>query len=319
MVHVATAQQPKKKKISYAKWGYIFLIPFFVVYLIFTLYPQLLTIGYSFTETYYDLDPIAGSHWEGPRFIGLENYITLFTPDANGEIRILKYLGNTMIMWVICALPQFIVSLLLAVIFTSNRLKIKGQPFFKTVFYMPNVIMASAFGLLFFELFGSVGPINKMLISMGWLKESYDFLGHEVSVRTLIGLLNYIMWFGNTTLVLMAGIQGIDDSVFESARIDGAGAFRTFFTITMPLLKPIFLYVFITSMIGGLQMFDVPQILTNGQGTPNKTSFTLVMYLNQMLGVKNYGISGAISVTLFFFTAILSIFVFKGITKDNKN
>ena len=178
--------------------------------------------------------------------------------------------------------------------------------------------MASAFGLLFFELFGKAGPINSMLVSAGILKETYNFLGKTVSMRIIIGLINYLMWFGNTTLLLMAGIQSIDDSIFESARIDGSGAVHTFRTITMPLLKPIFLYVLITSMIGGLQMYDVPQIMTNGQGTPDETSFTLVMYLGRVLRQSNYGRAGAISVILFIFTGILSFFIFRGIVKDDR-
>ena len=177
--------------------------------------------------------------------------------------------------------------------------------------------MASAFGLLFMQLFSNVGPINSILVHSGMLDQPYNFLGKTVSMRTLIGVINYLMWFGNTTLMLMAGIQSIDDSIFESARIDGSGAFHTFRTITMPLLKPIFLYVLITSMIGGIQMYDVPHIMTGGNGRPDETSFTLVMYLGRVIGANNYGRAGAISVILFIFTAILSFFIFRSITKDN--
>jgi multiple sugar transport system permease protein len=107
--------------------------------------------------------------------------------------------------------------------------------------------------------------------------------------------------------------------MFESARLDGSTSTQVFFNITMPLLMPIFIYVFITSMIGGIQMFDVPQVLTNGKGIPNNTSTTLIMYLNQFLGIsKNYGMAGAVSVLLFIVTAILSIFVFRTIRADNK-
>ena len=137
-----------------------------------------------------------------------------------------------------------------------------------------------------------------------------------VNTESLIALMNFLMWFGNTTILLMAGIQGIDESLFESARLDGSSSTQVFFNITMPLLMPIFIYVFITSMIGGIQMFDVPQVLTNGIGTPNNTSMTLIMYLNTFLGIsKNYGMAGAVSVLLFIMTAILSTFVFKTISK----
>ena len=303
-----------KKSISYAKWGYIFILPFFLFYAIFTFYPQLLTIYNSFFENYRD-----GLTVVGPNFVGLENYKTLFATNNAGYVPIFKFLGNTIWLWLIGALPQFVVSLLLALFFTSTRLNIKGQQFFKTVIYMPNLIMASAFSMLFFSLFSQVGPINSLLVSSGLISESINFLGMRVTVQSLIALMNFLMWFGNTTILLMAGIQGIDESLFESARLDGSNSTQVFFNITMPLLKPIFVYVFITSMIGGIQMFDVPQVLTNGIGTPDNTSTTLVMYLNNFLGIsKNYGMAGAVSVLLFIITGVLSIVVFKSIYKDEK-
>ena len=306
-----TIKSSERKSISYAKWGYIFIIPFFVVYAIFTLYPQILTIYNSFFEYYRD-----GLNIIGPNFVGLGNYIKLFTPNLSGYIPIVKYTINTAILWVMGAVPQFIVAMLLALFFTSTRLNIKGQQFFKTVIYMPNLIMASAFSMLFFAMFSMVGPVNQIILSSGWADKPIDFLAMKVTVRSLIALMNFLMWFGNTTILLMAGIQGIDESLFESARLDGSSSTQVFMHITMPLLMPIFIYVFITSMIGGVQMFDVPQVLTNGIGTPNNTSMTLIMYLNTFLGIsKNYGMAGAVSVLLFIITAILSTFVFKTISK----
>lgn len=304
--------KPKVKSISYAKWGYIFIIPFFLVYFIFTFYPQLLTIYNSFFENFRD-----GLTQIGPRFVGLQNYKTLLTPSENGTIDIIKYFGNTIIMWIMGAVPQFVIALLLAVFFTNTRLNIKGQRIMKTVIYMPNLIMASAFSMLFYTLFSNVGPIKPLLVQTGLINESFDFFFITISVRSLVALLNFLMWFGNTTILLMAGIQAIDESLFESARLDGASSTRVFFNITMPLLKPIFIYTFITSMIGGLQMFDVPSVLTNAKGTPNRTVMTVIMYLNNYLGgSNNYGMAGAISVILFIVTAILSIIVFKTIDRD---
>lgn len=109
----------------------------------------------------------------------------------------------------------------------------------------------------------------------------------------------------------MAGMMGIDPSLTEAAEVDGAYFTQVFFRITLPLLRPILLYVMITSLIGGLQMFDVPQILTNGTGDPARTSMTLIMYLNKHLFSKNYGLGGALSVVLFIITGILSLIVFR--------
>ena len=302
----------KKRGVSYAKWGYIFILPFFVTYIIFTLTPQIMTIYNSFFENYRD-----GLKQVGPNFVGLQNYVKLFTPNKKGVIDVLKYFKNTMILWVMGAVPQILIALLLAVFFTSYRLNLKGQQFFKTVIYMPNLIMASAFSMLFFTLFSTVGPVNQVLIASGWIEKSVDFLSLKVPVRVLISLMNFLMWFGNTTILLMAGIQGIDQNMFEAAEIDGAGSLQVFFRVTLPLLAPILVYTVITAMIGGLQMFDVPQILTNGKGTPDRASMTLVMYLNNYLQTsKNYGMAGAVSVVLFIVSSLLSLFVYNSLSKQ---
>ena len=305
----------KHKGVSYAKWGYIFILPFFIVYILFTLVPQLTTFYNAFFENYR-----SGLKQIGPNFVGFGNFVKLFTPDKNGSIGMVKYFGNTVILWVLGAVPQIVIALLLAVFFTSYRLNIKGQRFFKTVIYMPNLIMASAFSMLFFTLFSPVGPVNQVLLASGIAEKAIDFLGIRVSVRLLISLMNFLMWFGNTTILLMAGIQGIDQCMFEAAEIDGASSLQTFFRVTLPLLAPILVYTVITAMIGGLQMFDVPQVLTNGKGTPDRTSFTMVMYLNNYLGTsKNYGMAGAISVMLFIVSASLSLVVYRMLSKPYKN
>ena len=131
--------------------------------------------------------------------------------------------------------------------------------------------------------------------------------------------MNFLMWFGNTTILLMAGIMGIDQSLFEASTIDGASSLQTFFRVTLPLLTPILVYTIITALIGGLQMFDVPQVLTNGLGTPNRSSTTLIMYLNNYLDTsKNYGMAGTISVVVFILTGLLSVLVFKSLTRQRE-
>ena len=304
----------RRSKISYAKWGYIFILPFFLAYGLFHFVPQLLTVYNSFFENYRE-----GLTQVGPNFVGLKNYITLFTPDANGSIDILKYTWNTLVLWVGGAIPQIVIAMLLAIFFTSYRLKIKGQQFFKAVIYMPNLIMASAFSMLFFTLFSNVGPVNQLIMQMGLSDVPIDFFAFKITVRSLICFMNFLMWVGNTTILLMAGIMGIDQNLFEAASIDGASSLQVFFKVTLPLLTPILVYTIITAMIGGLQLFDVPQVLTNGLGTPNRSSTTLVMFLNNYLkSSKNYGMAGAVSVVIFIITGVLSLFVFKSLTKQRE-
>lgn len=253
---------------------------------------------------------LSGLTQVGPNWVGFENFAYIFSGDLP------KYFGNTMIMWVIGFVPQILVSLLLGVWFADNQIRLKGEQFFKTVIYLPNVIMAAAFSMLFFQLFGNTGAINGIIQALGG--ESVKFLETTWGVRGIVGLMNFLMWFGNTTIMLMAGIMGIDTSLFEAANVDGATSMQVFTKITMPLLRPIFLYTFITSMIGGLQMFDVPQILTAGMGTPNRTSMTMIMWLNNFLGQRNYGRAGALSVLLFIVTGVLSFIVFRLNTRGDE-
>ncbi len=297
----------KNKSVNYSKWGYFFIMPFFVVYIIFSLIPLVSTFYFSFFENYR-----IGLSEVGPNFVGLENYRTIIF-----ETEVPRFAYNTFIIWIIGFIPQLVIALLFAVWFTSDRLNLKAQQFFKTVIYMPNLIMASAFAMLFFTLFADSGPVNQILVSLNFVQEPIRFMTKTGTTRSLIAAMNFLMWFGHTTLLLMAGIMGIDKSLFDAAYIDGASSSNTFFKITLPLLKPIFVYSLMTSMIGGIQMFDVPQILTNGSGSPNRTTETLIMYLNNHLTSKNYGVSGALSVLIFIVTAFLGIFVYKSLMREN--
>ncbi len=298
----------KSKVVQYNRWGYIFMIPFLVTYLIFQLIPLITTVYNSFFENYR-----SGLKQIGPNFIGFQNYATIF-----GNPDLWKYFGNTMIMWIAGFIPQIFFSLLLGAWFTDTSLRLKGQRFWKTVIYLPNLIMASAFAMLFFTLFGDSGPINSMLTSMGIVSAPIKFLSQTGTARGLVAFMNFIMWFGNTTILLMAGMMGIDPSLFEAAQVDGATATQVFWKITLPLLRPILVYTMITSLIGGLQMFDVPQILTNGTGDPARNTMTLIMYLNKHLFSKNFGLAGALSVFLFIVTGILSLIVFKITVRKEK-
>jgi multiple sugar transport system permease protein len=157
-----------------------------------------------------------------------------------------------------------------------------------------------------------------ILIDGGYLQEQYNFFAKTITTRSLIALMNFLMWFGNTTILLMAGIMGIDQTLLESASVDGANSRQIFLKIIIPLLKPIILFVLITSLIGGIQMFDIPQILTEGNGGPNLSTKTMIMYLHDLITTsKNYGLAGAVSVILFIITAMLSLVVFK-VFKDNE-
>lgn len=302
-------KKKQSKVVQYNRWGYYFLIPFVLVYLLFQFVPLVTTIYNSFFENYR-----SGLKQIGPNFIGLGNYVKIL---SNADLW--KYAGNTMIMWLIGFIPQIITSLLLGAWFTDPSLRLRCQRFFKTVIYLPNLIMASAFAMLFFTLFSDSGPVNSILMQLGIISKPFTFLSNTTAARSLVGAMNYIMWFGNTTILLMAGMMGIDSSLFEAAQVDGATSTQIFFRITLPLLRPILVYVLITSLIGGIQMFDVPQILTNGTGDPARNTMTMIMWLNKHLYSKNFGMGGALSVLLFILTGVLSMIVYKTSSSSEVN
>ncbi len=297
----------RAKQVDYSKFGYFFILPFFVTFFVFSFIPLVDTIRYSFFEYYR-----SGLKEVGPNFVGLGNYIALLKSD------LLRYAGNTFTLWMLGFVPQIIISLVLAAWFTDARLKIHGEQFFKVVIYLPNLIMASAFAMLFFTMFSNAGPVNSILMDMGFAKKPIDFMGTVGGTRALVGLMNFLMWFGNTAIMLMAAIMGISPDLFEAASLDGCTHTQIFFKITLPLIRPILSYTLITSMIGGLQMFDVPQILTNGQGSPDRTSYTLIMFLNSHLKASNYGMAGALSVYLFIVSAILCFIVYRMLNDDGE-
>lgn len=286
---------------KYSTWGIIFIAPFIIFYLIFSFVPIVSTVVNSLFENYR-----SGLKQIGPRFVAFANYQKLF---SDGDFW--NYLGNTLILWFIGFVPQIIISLLLASWFSDRSLKIKGASFFKTIIYLPSVIMASAFASLFLSLFSTMGPINDFFVdTLKVWPERISFFSNVWETRGLIIFMNFLMWFGGSTLLLMAGMMNVDVSLYEAAKVDGAGHFTIFRKITMPEIRPVFVYVIITSLISGMQLFDVPYILTDGSGGPIRSSMTMVMYLNNHLYSKNYGMSGAVSTLMLFVTGVLSVIVF---------
>ena len=287
------------KVVRYNKWGYIFLIPFIVVYVIFQLIPLVSTIYNSFFENY-----MSGLTQVGPNFVGLANYKKLF---SDGDIWI--YTKNTMLLWIMCFIPQIILSLVLGAWFSDVRLRLKGTRFFKTVVYLPNLIMASAFSMLFFTLFSDGGPINSMLMQIGFIDTPYKFLSNAGSARGLIALMNCLMWFGNTTILLMAGMMGIDPSLFEAAEVDGANAWQQFWKITVPCMRPTLFFVTVTLTITSLKVLDLTLVMTNGG--PGISTLVLAQYIYRIAFERaDFGYASTVSLMLFFICLAVTLLQF---------
>lgn len=288
----------KKTKIQNVnKYGYYFIAPFFIVFAIFNLYPTLYTIALSFQD-------ISGFELQG-NFVGLQNFINLL----NNHVFI-QSVKNTAILWTVNFIPQITLAMILAYWFTNNRLKLKGQNFFKSIFYFPNIMTAASVAVIFYTLFSYPrGPVNQILLGVGVLEAPFDFFRSEYFTRGLVSFIQFWMWYGQTTLVLISGILSIDESLYEAATVDGATTWQSFTKITLPLTRPITLYVMITSLIGGLQMFDIPLLLTNGG--PNGSVETIMTYIYKQAfqGGRNISIASAASVILLIITVIASLIV----------
>lgn len=300
----------KQKTVSYAKYGYVFIAPFFIVYAFFMIYPLINTFLLSFKENGSDHPDV---------WVGLQNYkYLLFGEEGNfaanaAQSSFWTSLGNTAILWAGNFLVQILLSLLLAVWFSNARIKIRGTGFFKVIMYLPNVITAASVAGMFMMLFANnkYGAVNSLLLNLEVILKPISFINDVWISRILVMLIQSWMWFGNTMLLLLSGIYGIDPSIYEAAEIDGSSGANTFFRITMPILKPIFIYVFITSMIGGLQMFDIPYLLHEGSTVRPALKTSAVFIYENFHTTYNYGYSAAASMILFALTAALGLIIFR--------
>lgn len=286
-------------------YGFIFLAPFFLVFLVFTLYPILYTFYLSFTQY---------SGFGEPVINGLANYQRVVTDPA-----FYKALKNTMIMWLIGILPQMGFAFVLAATFHYNP-KMKGRPIFQALFYVPRVVTAVAVSALFSQILSYPGGVlNQILLQWELIAEPINFLNNELFAQGTVGFIHWWQFYGSTMIMVMAGMTAIPHELYEAADIDGATTWTKFWRITMPLLRPVTLFVFINSFIGGMQSFDIQQLLTDGIGSPRGSLQTVVMYLyNTGFRFNNFGYAAAISYYLFLFIAIASAVIFAIRSRNEK-
>ncbi len=312
---MASAAQRRIKSISYAKYGYMFIAPFFLVYCFFQVWPLIQTFILSFQ----------GNGADAGNFVGFDNYGIILFGSGEGMGRraaamqdlFLTSFKNTIILWFGNFIPQILLSLLLAVWITDSKLHIPGVGFFKVVMYLPNIITAVSVAALFMRFISNsqLSAVNTLLMLNGG-----DPVSFEASAAWSRGIVMFIqtwLWFGNTMIMMMSGIMGINPSLFEAAAIDGASSGQVLRKVTLPLLRPMVVYTLITSMIGGLQMFDIPYLYHTGAGKINANLRTVAVFVYEQFraGAKvhqpDYGIAGAASVILFIITAALGILVFR--------
>ncbi len=281
------------------RFGYFFILPFILAFLIFQLYPILYTFALSFSD-------LKGWNTEF-NFVGFRNYIAIFQNDY-----FLRAIRNTWIIWTINFIPQVGIALALAAWMTNSKLKIKGAGFFKVAFYLPNIITAASVAVLFYSLFNyPAGPVNQLLLGLGVLEQPFDFFRSKMATRGIVSFIQFWMWYGQTFIIISAAIMGINPSLYEAAMVDGASSFEMFRKITLPLIKPVMLFILVTSLVGGMQMFDIPFLLTNGNPDFAVETITMFIYKQAFLGSRNYYIAATASVLLFFLIVMLSTVLFR--------
>ncbi|MEW5939029.1 MAG: sugar ABC transporter permease [Chloroflexota bacterium] len=280
-------------------YGYLFITPFIVGFLIFGLYPVYNTLALSFTD--YTLMSRHGD------WIGLQNFQRLFADKV-----FLKAVGNTWLIWTLNFIPQMGVALLLSVWFTNARLKIKAVGVWRALFFLPNLLMPAVVSALFFSLFSFYGPVNQFMVRAGFLEEAMMYLQDIAVTRGLVIFIQWWMWFGQTVIILMAGMTAIPLPLYEAAMVDGATAMQMFRYITLPLLKPILIYIFVTSLVGGMQMFDIPYLLTDGRGSPGSSIMTnnILMYMKFSSSKGHIGAASSVGVLVFLMTTIVALGIF---------
>ena len=292
----------KHKGISYAKYGYLFSIPFVIAFLLFNLYPTVYTAILGFT----DCKGLGNTNWHFLTDEPFKNFDLILNNKS-----FTTSLKNTVIIWLLNYIPQISLSLLLTAWFTSPRCKIRGQGFFKVVFYMPNIITAASVAILFGAIIGyPVGPLNDLLVSTGLRETPYYFGNNKVWAKIIVAFIQFWMWYGQNTIIFISGVLGINPEIFEAAEIDGANGRQTFFRITLPNIRTIMLYSVITALIGGLGMYDIPKMLFNGGPDSSTLTSSVFIYNQAFSGSYMYNRAAAASMILFAIIVVCSCILF---------
>lgn len=307
----------KVRKFLFKKdnYGYLFLMPFFITFFMLQLYPILYTLYLSFTNM--SITNPTGVWPTGSSF-GFGNYIKLFSDQFFH-----RSIYSTWRIWIINFIPQLIFALGLASILT--RSKIRGKNFLRGVYFLPNLVTAASIALLFNMMLGwEYGPINQILVALRIIgpDAKIHFLFDVGWSRTSISVILWWMWFGHSMILFMAAMVAVPKQYYDAAAVDGAGAWHSFWKITLPLIRPVMIYVLVTSLIGGMNNFDIPFIIGEGQAlggalVSQQATRTMVMhlYISAFRGDLLKGYGAAVAFAIFIIVLIFSIIIFKLMTR----
>lgn len=272
--------------------GWMYLAPATILIFIMSFWPIIQAVITSFKT-----GSSANMQWANPLTY---NYARMFQ-DAVFK----RSIGNTFLYLIIEVPIMLVLAILLAQLLNNKHLKFKGL--FRTCVFLPCATSLVSYALIFKSLFATQGLINTILVKLGILENNFNFLGTGWSAKIIIIVALIWRWTGYNMVFFLAGLQNIEYSVYEAAKIDGASGWRTFWSITVPLLKPTIVMTTIMSINGTLQLFDESVNLT--KGGPANATITMSHYIYNGSfgeGVANFGYASAMSVIVFIMVAILA-------------
>ncbi len=283
--------------------GWVFLAPAAVLIFIMCFYPMVQAFIMSLKT-----GSSANMKWAEPVFY---NYTRMF---ADKLFR--RSIGNTFLYLLIEVPIMLVLAILLAQLLNNKQLKFKGL--FRTCVFLPCATSLVSYALIFKSMFATQGLINTILVNLGIFKENFNFLGTPGTAKAIIIIALIWRWTGYNMVFYLAGLQNIEYSVYEAAKIDGANGWKTFWGITVPLLKPVIVMTFIMSINGTLQLFDESVNLTAGGPANSTITMSHYIYNNSFgQGVANFGYASAMAFVVFIMVAILAAINMKvGDTRD---
>ena len=280
---------------------YLFISPFYILFLIFSVFPIFFSMYLSTQK------------WDGigeMKSVGLNNFKYMLTDPSFWQA-----LVNNVALWVMGNAPQLFCALVVAFVINLSIVRFKG--FFKIAFFLPNITAMVAVVIIFQSLFGNeYGLINFVLEKLGLGK--IPWFNTEFGVRTIIAVMIGWRYMGYNAIIFLAGLQRIPKDLYEAAELDGARTHQVFWRITLPMLRPIILFAVMMSTIGGFQIFTEPQVLAGNNSSPYPGSDTIVLYMfREGFIYQNYGYAAAVSWVLFVIIGIISIINWKLFNKSD--
>lgn len=288
--------------------GIIFLMPWILGFLAFTLIPMIATLAFSFMDI-----KITDGVTSTPRFVGIDNYKTLF---QDGNVWNARPNSTPGALWVtvrfgLIALPVGIF-FPLAIALLVNSKYLMGKSFFRSMFYMPYVIPFVAAVFLWGGMLNpETGWINRSLIALGMPRDSVPQWANDINWVYPTYVLMGIWGIGNAMLIMLAGLQSVPTELYDAAKVDGAGSFKTFVNVTFPMISPVIFYNLVLSVVGLFQYFLVPLVVNQGTGRPGGATMFYNLYLYKIFFVNmNMSYGSTLAWILFAVILVVTVFLF---------